>query len=204
MNIYLDIDDVLADTARHLWSKIFWNSWANDLPILMKKYKRFSNFPWVKDDANMYAKYLEAINSNEFQEEISPIEENMDAVKQIHANVWKVVWYITTRPKTVTLWTERWIKNHWLPSLQITHKPKTDISDWKWKTNFLSNQDFSWFLVDDNTDILQFDKKISYSVIIYSPFAEVGERYFSKKAGICSSLDLVIERTQSAIESIQT
>jgi hypothetical protein len=193
IDIYLDLDDLLTDTARTFHSKLFPHISNLEFHRLMEVHKKCSDFPIVKNNPEIYSRLLEYINSNLFNEKIKPIQENVDFFNQIHHHNWRIAGYMTARPIIVENGTKKWIQKHWLPNVEIYYKPsnKYHISDAQWKIWLLKELSSSWILVDDNMDLLWIKDNSTHGIVIYSPFKE-NYNFIDKNLGIYSDISWIL------------
>ena len=134
--IALDIDETLSSTNRTFFEAVlnkFGDPEKLGLDGMLLKYKISHDVPyWQVEEVQEYLKFIRRDDETQFS--ISPIPGAKEAVEEIAKHI-HCVCYITARPETVRVATEKWLKKHGFPSAPLVMRPHEvddkHIQTWK-------------------------------------------------------------------------
>ncbi|MFZ2522432.1 MAG: hypothetical protein WAX44_00650 [Minisyncoccia bacterium] len=171
----LDIDETLADSNTHWFENMFKFHAPEGLNLkdVMSKHKFVEEVPeWSTVEAFEFMQ--EMLHSEEFNESVPLIEDSNHIVNKIDKLI-PIVAYITARPSTVINATNRWLKRHDFPAVDLITRPHdiqatvTDIIDRnKWKAKILIDL-FPYVsgIIDDNLLLAQSLDDLGYKGTLY-------------------------------------
>lgn len=167
----LDIDDTLSYTGTAWLEEVKATFGGHEVLTrdeFVEKYGWFDQVPgWPPDSVK--TKVLELVDSNEFHDQIPLNAEALAAVREIHEFL-PIVAYITARPSSVFLSSQKWLAHHGFPDAPILFRTgETSFQEKNmWKARVLKRLYPAIVgIVDDHPELPEQLKAIDYEGTIY-------------------------------------
>jgi len=168
----VDIDETLSWTVGH-WIKLMQEKFGNPENLtaneIAEKYRYVQNIPYWKSE-EAYNLIHELVHSDEVQGELPLIENSNLYLNKINRII-PIAAYITVRPESIILSTQKWLEKNNFPKAPIICRPMTvqhqDGS--KWKAGVLQKLYPKVVgIIDDNAKLLEFlDENYQGIVFLY-------------------------------------
>lgn len=171
--LMIDIDDVLADTAKY-WMQLFQVEYGNpenlSVDQMYLKYHSVQKVPyWQSTDISNWV--YRFINSSHFQLKLPLIKNSNTILWELTDHI-PITCYLTKRPERVRIGTEHWLAKHNFPPAEIIFRPnKIRAEDGNaWKAKMIDKlSDKLVAVVDDDKRLIKIlEQYLSIHFFLYS------------------------------------